>query len=189
VLRAALFVAIMVVASPARAAAPQLSAGVMLDIKCATPAERSATVQHLNSKIDWFLSRLEVPATITEQLDNLAKEELDTALKGIMNHPWVAAHAFRAGAPLLKSQLASLLIETNREARLKKAITAYGDSTMLANLLREHARINPGQHITDTTDLGIWNVEALVLEDAFRVFAICLVDVPSEAPQKSKSQR
>jgi hypothetical protein len=72
--------------------------------------------------------------------------------------------------------------ETNREARLKGAITAYGDSAALANLLREHARINPGRHITDITELGTWNGQAHVLEDAFRMFAICLVDVPSAAP-------
>jgi hypothetical protein len=95
----------------------------------------------------------------------------------------------RAGALLLKFQLASILTETNRGTRLKKAITAYGDSAALANLLREHARIDPGQHITDITDLGTWNGQAHVLEDAFRSFAICLVDVPSEAPPKSESQR
>lgn len=68
---------------------------------------------------------------------------------------------FRGAAQLLKSQLASLVTETDRERRLKEAITAYGDSAALANLLREHARINPGQHIT----------------------------VPSEAPEKPESQR
>ena len=190
-LRTALFVAIIVVASPACAAVPELSSGVMLDVKCATPEERSATVQHLNSKIDWFVSRVEVPAAIAKQLDNLAKEGLDNpaALKRALTHPWVAAHAFRASAPLLKSQLASLLTEANRETRLKEAIAAYGDSSALADLLREHAKINAGQHITDLTDLGTWNVEAFVLEDAFRQFAICLVDVPAEAPQKSETQR
>ena len=96
---------------------------------------------------------------------------------------------FRGAAPLLKSQLASLLTETNRETRLKEAITAYGDSAALADLLREHTRINPGQHITDIIHLGIWNGQAHVLEDAFRMFAICLVDVPSEAPEKSETQR
>jgi hypothetical protein len=189
VLRTALFVAIMV-ASPA-ADVPQLNPDVMLDAKCATPEERSATAQHLSSNIDWFLSRLEVPTAITEQLDNLAKEGLDNpaALQSALTHPWAAAHWFRAGAPLLKSQLASLLTEINRETRLKAAITAYGDSAALADLLREHARINPGQHITDITGLATWNGQAHVLEDAFRMFAICLVDVPSGAPQKSESQR
>jgi hypothetical protein len=143
-------------------------------------------VQQLNSKIDWFLSRVEVPAAITKQFDDL---DNPAALESILTHPWGAAHLFRGAAPLLKSQLASLLTETNRETRLKEAITAYGDSAALADLLREHARINPGQHITDITDLVTWNGQAHVLEDAFRMFAICLVDVPSEAPQKSESQR
>ena len=185
-LRIALFVAIIVVASPARADVPQLSPGVMLDVKCATPEERSATVQQLNSKIDWFLSRVEVPAAITKEFDDL---DNPAALESILTHPWGAAHLFRGAAPLLKSQLASLLTETNRETRLKEAITAYGDSAALADLLREHTRINPGQHITDIIHLGIWNGQAHVLEDAFRMFAICLVDVPSEAPEKSETQR
>ena len=185
-LRAALFVASILVASPARADVPQLSPGVMLDVKCATPEERSATVQQLNSKIDWFLSRVEVPAAITKQFADL---DNPAALESILTHPWGAAHLFRGGAPLLKSQLASLLAESNRETRLKEAITAYGDSAALADLLREHARINPGQDITDIIDLGTWNGQAHVLEDAFRMFAICLVDVPSEAPEKSESQR
>ena len=184
--RIALFVAIFVIASPTRADVPQLSPGVMVDVKCATPEERSATVQQLNSKIDWFRSRVEVPAAITKEFDDL---DNPAALESILTHPWGAAHLFRGAAPLLKSQLASLLTETNRETRLKEAITAYGDSAALADLLREHARINPGQHITDIIDLGTWNGQAHVFEDAFRMFAICLVDVPSEAPEKSQSQR
>jgi hypothetical protein len=186
VLRTALFVAIIVVAAPARADVPQLSPGVMLDVKCARPEERSATVQTLNSKIDWFLSRVEVPAAITKQFDDL---DNPAALDSILNHPWGAAHLFRGAAPLLKSQLASLLTETNRETRLKEAITAYGDSAALANLLREHVRVNPGQHITDIIELATWNGQAHVMEDAFRMLAICLVDVPSEASEKSESQR
>jgi hypothetical protein len=180
-----------VLASPARADAPQLNPKFMLDVNCATPEGRSATVQQLNGKIDWFFSRLEVPGAITKQLDNLAKEGFDNpaALKSALTHPWAAAHGFRASAPLLKSQLAFLLTETNRETRFKEAITIYGDSAALANLLREHARINPGQPITGITDLGTWNGRAHVLEAAFRMFAICLVDVPSEAPEKSESQR
>ena len=125
-LRTTLFVAIIVVAPPARADVPQtpsspqtwgeLNPGVMLKVKCATPEERSATVQHLNSKIDWFLSRLEVPADMIEQLDNTAD------FKSFITHPWGFAHLFRLSAPLLKSSLASLLTETHRETRLKEAI-------------------------------------------------------------------
>ena len=158
-LRTVLFTTIIAVASPAGAAVPQLTPEVMLDVKCATPEERSATPRQLNSKIDWFLSRVEVPAAISKQLDNLAREGVHDpeALKNALTHPWAAAHVFRASAPLLKSQLASLLMEINRETRLKDAITAYADSATLANLLREHARINPDQHITDIIDLGTWN--------------------------------
>jgi hypothetical protein len=190
VLRTALFVAITVVASPARADVPQLSHGVlldgvMLDVKCATPEERSATVQHLNSKIDWFLSRLEVPAAIAKQFDEVDWGDPAASMTGFA-HPWFRAHLIRAGAPHLKSQLASLLTETNRETRLKEAITAYGDGAGLAVLLREHAGINPDERITDK---GTWYGQAVVLEDAFRRFAVCLVDVPSEVPQQSESQR
>ena len=73
-LRTVLFTTIIAVASPAGAAVPQLTPEVMLDVKCATPEERSATLHQLNSKIDWFLSRVEVPAAISKQLDNLARE-------------------------------------------------------------------------------------------------------------------
>jgi hypothetical protein len=185
VLRIASFVAIIVVASPARADVPLLSPGVMLDVKCATPEERSATVLQLNINIDWFLSRLEVPEAVTKQFNDVDWGN-PAAHMSAVTHPWFTAHLIRAGTPLLKSQLASLLTATNRETRLKEAIKAYGDGAGLAHLLREHARINPGQHITD---LGTWNGQALLLEDAFRRFAICLVDVPPEAPQKTESQR
>jgi hypothetical protein len=125
VLRTALFVAIIVLALPARADTPKLNPDVMLDVKCAAQGERSATVQQSNSQIDWFLSRVEVPAAISKEIDDL--DNL-AALTSILSHPWGAAHLFRGAAPLLKSQLASLLTETTRETRLKEAITAYGDS-------------------------------------------------------------
>jgi hypothetical protein len=122
VLRTALFVAVIVVASPVHAEVPQpnpegmlLDTDAMLDVKCATPEERSAAAQQLNSKIDWFLSRIEVPADMTEQLDNAAD------FRSFITHPWGNAHLFRLSAPDLKSRLASLVTETHRETRLKES--------------------------------------------------------------------
>jgi hypothetical protein len=184
-LRTALLVAIIVVASSVRAQVPQLNPAGILDVKCATPEERSAAVQQWSSSIDWFLSRLDVPADIAKQLDDVDWGD-PAAHTSAFTHPWFRAHLIRAGAPHLKSQLPSLLTETNREARLKEAIAAYGDSAGLAFLLREHARINPDQHITD---LGTWNGQALMLEAVSRMFAICLVDVASEAPPKGETQK
>jgi hypothetical protein len=188
VLRTALFAVAAVaiaVASPVRAQVVQLDLDAMRDaiIECATPEERSATVQKLNRKIDWFLSRLEVPADIIKQLKQLE----DTGdLKSFFTHPWAFAHVSRLGAPGLKADLAALLTETHRETRLKKAISAFSDSFELAYLLTEHAKFNPDQRITD---VGAWNGNAISLHDRFRRFAICLVDVPSEAPPKAETQK
>jgi hypothetical protein len=175
--------AAIAVASPVRAEVPErypdakvyeLDPEAMHDaiIECATPEERSATAQKLNRKIDWFLSRLEVPPDITKQLEQL----VDTGdIKGFFTHPWGFAYVSRSSAPDLKSSLASLLTETHRDKRLKGAITAFGESFELAFALTQHARVNPDQRITDVSE---WNGHAILLQDRFKRFAICLVDVP-----------
>jgi hypothetical protein len=185
VLRTALLVAAIAVASPVRAEVPELAPEaaevveldpeVMRDaiIECATPEERSATAQKLNRNIDWFLSRLEVPADIAKQLHDTGD------FQSFFTHPWGFAYLSRLGAQDLKSSLASFVTETHRETRLKAAISAFGESFELAYLLTEHARVNPDQRITD---VGAWNGHAMMLQDRFKRLAICLVDVPSETP-------
>jgi hypothetical protein len=142
-------------------------------IACATPEQRATAAQRVHESIDWFLSIVEdVPEGVARQFRGVDIRD-EQAVRRAIAHPLWAAYRVRFAAANLKTTLVFDKDRDNRQARVKRAISALTQSVYLVGELSDYADANLGGRIAD---IARWTHNYTVMPGLLEELALCLVD-------------